>query len=106
VIVFFLAPALTSPLMLRRYGWSVLKSELAAHRLGVVSLGLLTVCSYLLALFAYSIAPLSYAGAIREVSVVLGALAGWRFLGERMGGWRAAGAVIIFGGILIVALLG
>jgi drug/metabolite transporter (DMT)-like permease len=106
VIVFFLAPVLTSPLMIRRYGWPVLKSELAAHRVGVVSIGLLTVCSYLLALFAYSIAPLSYAGAIREVSVVLGALAGWRFLGERMGGWRVAGAVIIFGGILIVALFG
>jgi drug/metabolite transporter (DMT)-like permease len=106
VIVFFLAPALTSPLMLRRYGWPVLISELAAHWVGVVSIGLLTVCSYLLALFAYSIAPLSYAGAIREVSVVLGALAGWRFLGERMGGWRVVGAVVIFGGILIVALLG
>lgn len=106
VIVFFLAPALTSPLMVRHYGWPVLKSELAAHRLGIVSIGLLTVCSYLLALFAYSIAPLSYAGAIREVSVVLGALAGWRFLGERMGAWRMAGAVIIFGGILTVALFG
>jgi drug/metabolite transporter (DMT)-like permease len=106
VIVFFLAPVLTSPLMIRRYGWPVLKSELTAHRVGVVSIGLLTVCSYLLALFAYSIAPISYAGAIREVSVVLGALAGWRFLGERMGVWRVTGAVIIFCGILIVALFG
>jgi len=106
VIVFFLAPVLTSPLMIHRYGWPMLKSELADHRVGVVSIGLLTVCSYLLALFAYSIAPLSYAGAIREVSVVLGALAGWRFLGERMGGLRVAGAAIIFSGILIVALFG
>jgi drug/metabolite transporter (DMT)-like permease len=106
VIVFFLAPVLTSPLMVRRYSWSTLKAELTAHRVGVISIGLLTVCSYLLALFAYAIAPLSYAGAIREVSVVLGALAGWQFLGERMGGRRVAGAVIIFGGILIVALFG
>jgi drug/metabolite transporter (DMT)-like permease len=93
-------------MMLRHYGWSALKSELAAHRIGLVSIGLLTICSYLLALAAYSMAPISYAGAIREVSVVLGALAGWRFLGERMGVWRVAGAVIIFGGILIVALFG
>jgi drug/metabolite transporter (DMT)-like permease len=106
VIVFFLAPALTAPLMFRRYGWPVLKSELAAHRVGILSIGLLTVCSYLLALFAYSIAPLSYAGAVREVSIVLGALAGWRFLGERMGALRVAGALIIFSGILIVALFG
>ena len=106
VIVFFLAPVLTSPLMIRRYGWSALKSELAAQRVGVVSIGLLTVCSYLLALVAFSMAPISYAGAIREVSVVLGALAGWRLLGERMGGLRVAGAAIIFSGILIVALFG
>jgi drug/metabolite transporter (DMT)-like permease len=106
VVVFFLAPVLTSPMMLRHYGWPALKSELAAHRIGLVSIGLLTICSYLLALAAYSMAPISYAGAIREVSVVLGALAGWRFLGERMGVWRVAGAVIIFGGILIVALFG
>jgi drug/metabolite transporter (DMT)-like permease len=67
---------------------------------------LLTVFSYLLALLAFSIAPISYAGAIREISVVLAALAGWRILGEWMGGWRVAGAVIIFSGILIVALFG
>jgi len=106
VLVFSLAPVLTAPLMVRRYGWAALKAGLAVHRVGVVSLGLLTVGSYLLALMAYSIAPLSYAGAIREVSVVLGALAGWRFLGERLGPWRVTGAVIIFGGILVVALFG
>ncbi len=106
VVVFFLAPALTSPLMIRRYGWPVLKSELAAHHVGIVSIGLLTVFSYLLALLAYSIAPLSYAGAIREVSVVLGALAGWRFLGEPLGIWRVVGAAVIFSGILAVAVFG
>jgi len=106
VLVFFFAPALTAPLMFRRYGWTVLKSELAAHRVRIVSIGLLTVCSYLLALFAYSISPLSYAGAIREVSIVLGAFAGWRFLGERMGAWRVVGAIIIFGGILVIAVFG
>lgn len=106
VIVFFLAPVLTSPLLFHRYGWQTLKSELAIHRTRLVSIGLLTVCSYLLALAAYSIAPISYAGAIREVSVVLGAFAGWRFLGERMGGLRVAGAAIIFSGILIIAVFG
>jgi drug/metabolite transporter (DMT)-like permease len=105
-LLFFLAPMLTSPLILRHYGWPTLKSELAAHRISVVSIGLLTVGSYLLALLAYSIAPLSYAAAIREISVVLGALVGWRFLGERMGGLRVTGAAIIFSGILIVALFG
>ena len=69
-------------------------------------LGLLTVSAYLLTLLAYALAPLGYSGAIREVSVVLGAFAGWRFLGEKMGPMRLAGAGIVFVGILMIALLG
>jgi drug/metabolite transporter (DMT)-like permease len=106
VIVFFLYPVLTMPLMLKRYGWQSLKATWLSQRLRLVAIGLLTVSAYLLALAAYAIAPVSYSGAIREVSVVMGAFAGWKFLGERLGGWRVAGAVIIFGGIIIIALWG
>jgi drug/metabolite transporter (DMT)-like permease len=106
VMVFFLAPAITSPLVIRRYGWQTLKTELDAHRWRIVAIGILTVSAYLLALAAYSLAPLSYSGAIREVSVVMAAFAGWRFLGEKMGGWRILGAAVIFGGILVIAFMG
>jgi len=106
VMIFFLAPVLTAPLMFQHYGWQVLKTELAGHRLRIISIGLLSVSAYLLALAAYAIAPVSYVGAVREVSVVLGALAGWRFLGERFGGWRLAGSLVMFCGILVIALLG
>jgi drug/metabolite transporter (DMT)-like permease len=106
VLIFFLAPVFTTPLMFRVYGWHTLSSELSLHWLRIVSVGLLTVSAYLLALAAYSMAQVSYVGAVREVSVVMGALAGWRFLGERLGGWRVAGSVIIFVGILLVAVSG
>ncbi len=106
VMIFFLAPALTAPFMFRHYGWQVLKSELVNQHMRIIGIGLLSVTAYLLVLAAYAIAPVSYVGAIREVSVVLGALAGWRFLGERFGGWRLAGALVIFAGILVIALLG
>ena len=62
--------------------------------------------AYLFALFAYKIAPLSYSGAIREVSVVIGAFLGWRLLGEKMGGMRVLGALVIFVGILIITIFG
>jgi len=68
--------------------------------------GVLGVLAYLMAVFSYSIAPLSYAGSIREVSVVFGALAGWWFLKERLGAVRMLGAVIIFIGIVIIARFG
>jgi drug/metabolite transporter (DMT)-like permease len=106
ILVFFLSPALTTPLVFKRYGWQTLKSEWQNHRLRLAAIGILTVSAYLLALGAYALAPVSYSGAIREVSVVMGAFAGWKFLEERLGGWRVAGAIVIFAGILVIAMWG
>lgn len=44
--------------------------------------------------------------AVREVSVVLAALAGWLWLGEPLGGMRVVGALLICAGIVAIALLG
>jgi drug/metabolite transporter (DMT)-like permease len=106
ILVFFLAPAITSPLVMKRYGWQRLYSSWNANRRRLFAIGLLTVFAYLLALAAYSIAPVSYSGAIREVSVVLGAFAGWKILGEPMGRQRLLGSGVIFVGILVIALFG
>lgn len=106
IMIFLLLPIFSSPLMIRHYGWSMLKAEFDSHHLRLLAIGVLTVAAYSLALKAYSIALLGYAGAIREVSVVMGAYAGWQFLGEKLGGRRVAGAVVIFVGILVVALFG
>lgn len=106
VLVFFLSPVLAAPLVLKRYGWQTLKSELAQNKIRILSIGILTVSAYLLTLAAYTIAKVSYSSAVREVSVVMGALAGWLFLGENLGRLRAWGALLIFGGILVIALAG
>ena len=79
----------------------------AAWRAGwqrMTLIGLMSLAAYLLVLVVYSIAPVSYAGAIREVSVVFAALAGWRWLGEGFGRRRLAGSAVIFAGIVIIAL--
>ena len=68
--------------------------------------GVLGLVAYMLALFAYTFAPLSYSGAIREVSAVIGAFLGWRFLKEQMGGVRVIGSVIVFAGVLVIAIFG
>jgi drug/metabolite transporter (DMT)-like permease len=106
ILVFFLAPVITSPLVIKRYGWQNLFSAWTINRRRLFAIGLLTVSAYLLALTAYSIAPVSYSGAIREVSVVLGAFAGWKILGETMGKQRLLGSVVIFIGILVIAVVG
>ena len=106
ILVFFLAPAITSPLVMKRYGWRHMRSSWNEDRKRLFAIGLLTVFAYLLALAAYSIAPVSYSGAIRELSVVLGAFAGWKILGETLGRQRLLGSVVIFVGILVIALFG
>jgi drug/metabolite transporter (DMT)-like permease len=69
----------------------------------IIAGGFLMVFTYLLVLWAYSFGAVSYAGAVRESSVVLAALAGWLWLGEEYGRARLAGAILIFFGILAIA---
>lgn len=106
IMMFTLIPMWITPYVLRRYGWSQVIVEWKVQPARLLAAGILWVIAYLIALVAYSFAPISYSGAIREVSVVLGALAGWRFLGESLGSVRVIGAIIIFAGILTIALFG
>ncbi|HSO14011.1 MAG TPA: DMT family transporter [Anaerolineales bacterium] len=104
--MFMLVPILTTTYNLRRFGWERFVSAWNGPRLPLIFAALLGVVAYLFALFAYTIAPVSYSGAIREMSVVIGAFLGWQFLGEKMGGMRVLGSIVIFAGILTIALFG
>lgn len=106
LLMFTLIPLWSTPFVLRSYGWSQVFGEWKMQPGRFLVTGFLGVLAYLIALYAYSFAPISYSGAIREISVVLGALAGWRFLGENLGPVRVVGAFVIFIGILVVALFG
>jgi drug/metabolite transporter (DMT)-like permease len=104
--MFMLVPILTTTYNVRRFGWERFISAWNGPRLPLIFAAILGVVAYLFALFAYTFAPLSYSGAIREVSVVIGAFLGWQFLGEKMGGIRLIGAAVIFAGILTIAIFG
>jgi drug/metabolite transporter (DMT)-like permease len=106
VLMFTLIPMWLTPYVLWRYSWPQMIAEWKVQPVRLLAIGFLWVIAYLIALVAYSFAPISYSGAIREVSVVLGALAGWCFLRERLGTVRVVGAIIIFAGILTIALFG
>jgi len=104
--MFFLMPIFTTPLIIRHFGWRSMLATFRSQVWRLVLVGVLALVAYLSALFAYSIAPVNYSEAIREVSVVLGAFMGWYFLGEQMGKVRIIGALVIFGGIVLIAILG
>ena len=99
--MFLLMPILTTPVIVRHYGWERFIEGRHWQPGRLILVGFLGIIAYLFALFAYSIAPVNYSEAIREVSVVIGAFAGWQFLGEKLGKVRVLGAVVIFVGIVV-----
>jgi len=104
--MFIFVPVLTTTYNLRRYGWKQFAAAWQGPRIPLILAAVLGVVAYLLALIAYTFAPLSYSGAIREVSVVIGAFLGWQFLEEKMGSTRLLGSIVIFAGILVIAVFG
>jgi drug/metabolite transporter (DMT)-like permease len=106
LFMFAMMPFVTTPYLARKYGWNRFVDVWQGKRGYLVLGGLLGLTAYMMALFAYSFAPLSYSGAIREVSVVIGAFLGWRFLKEEMGGVRVAGSAIVFVGVMVIAIFG
>lgn len=98
-----LSVVLALPPLLLRNRWSALVEVLRRERGAVVWVGAGSALAYFLALQAYQLSPVGYAGAVREVSVVLGAFLGWRFGGEPGGRIRLFSALVIFSGILLIA---
>jgi drug/metabolite transporter (DMT)-like permease len=105
-LVLALAAPLIMPVVLFRSSLQTLRTTWRLHWPRILLVGALMQISYGLVLFAYSRSPVSYAGAIREVSIIFAALAGWRWLHEPLGRQRLAGAVLICGGILLIAVAG
>lgn len=104
--MFVMVPFVTTPYLTRKYGWSHFANMWNKKRGYLLLGGVLGLVAYMLALFAYTFAPLSYSGAIREVSAVIGAFLGWRFLKEEMGGVRVVGSAIVFTGVMVIAIFG
>jgi len=104
--MFTLVPLLTTPFIVRHYGKDRFILAWRNQPARLILVGFLGVIAYLFALFAYSFAPVNYSEAIREVSVVIGAFAGWQFLGEKLGKIRILGAAVIFAGIVLIAIYG
>ena len=106
VLVIALAAILITPAVVMRYGNTAIADEWRANWIRITLVGLFTLLAYILALKAYTIARVSYAGSVREISVVFAAFVGWRWLGESFGAIRLVGAIFILAGILVIAFAG
>ncbi|MEO7021376.1 MAG: DMT family transporter [Ktedonobacteraceae bacterium] len=104
VLVIGLTAVLITPLIVLRYGRRAILVEIRSNWRLISLAGILSFTTYMLVLLAYSFSPVSYGGAVREISIVIAAFVGWRWLGEGFGRARLLGAALIFVGILVIAL--
>jgi uncharacterized membrane protein len=74
-------------------------------RRGTAALGgFLSTAAYLLVLLAMQLTQVSYIAALRESSVVIGAVLGWRVLGEPFGPSRILAATGVAVGLVLLVL--
>lgn len=106
VLVMGLSSMLITPLVITRHGKTAILGEIRTSWWRILLAGILSLSTYMLVLLAFSLWSVSYGGAIREISVVFAAFIGWRWLGEGFGRARLLGALLIFAGILVIALAG
>ncbi len=84
--------------MLRRVDTAVVKEEWARNKWSILSVSVLNTLSFVLMLFALNLGKVTYVGALRQVSLVVGVGLGWLVLRETLSLPRVAGvALIIFG---------
>jgi multidrug transporter EmrE-like cation transporter len=64
------------------------------------------VAAYALVLAAIRLAPVGYVTCLRESSVVLAAVAGWKLLDEPLGPRRVASSMVVLGGLVLLVASG
>lgn len=106
VVVIGLSEIIGAPILLRFYGVPAALAEWRRQWQRITLGGVLAVFTYMLVLYVYSFAQVSYAGAIREISIVVAAVVGWLWLREDFGRTRVVGALCMFAGIVLIAVVG
>lgn len=101
--MFFLqGPALPIIAVIRR-GRRIVEQVRRCAALGIGG-GLCSIIAYSIVLWAQTSGALAPIAALRESSIVFGSLIGAAFLGERLGRLRAAAAVVVVTGVVVLAL--
>jgi uncharacterized membrane protein len=98
----FVVLALVTPFAIPR--WAEVVRHRREHLRYAWGMALLSPIAYVLVLTAMSFTPVSYIAPAREVSIVIGAFIGARYLKEADGGRRVWAAVAMAAGVIALAL--
>lgn len=90
--------------VLRRVPRTAIRAEWRAHAWPIVQVGVCNTIAYLLVLLALRTGTSSYVIAVRQLSIVFGALLGGALLGERFPAAKRVGLGMVAGGCALVAL--
>ncbi len=102
-LVFLVAGVLLAPYMLRARGRQVAE-EWRAHKLQVAAVAVMSMTAYVMVLYVMRTTMVGYVSAVRESSVIFAALLGTLALRESFGGQKVLGSVVIFAGVILIAL--
>ena len=97
--------AFLTPLVLWKRGWGAIAAEWRGNETKILVSGFLMRSGYVLVLVALSMAQVSYVLALRQLSVVIGVALGVGLLGEKYGGIRLLGSIVIFMGVFILGTM-
>lgn len=95
-------PPIVMIALIRRRG-QVLAAARACAASGLAG-GAISLVAYTIVLWAQLSGALAAIAALRETSIVFGALIGARFLGERLGPRRVVAATVVLGGVVLISL--
>lgn len=95
---------LLTPYVLLRRGRHRIREVYRREWLPIAVSSLMGLIGYLLILVALRLTEVSYVATLREISVVLAAIVGWRLLKEPVGAQRVAAAALAAAGLITLAL--
>ena len=101
LLVAFMLLFMTLNIMRARYRGRIM-AEFRHSRLLVIAAGPVMMGSFFAFRFGLSLAPMSYAVPVRQVSLLIGVLIGVIFLGESCGRIRFAATLLILGGVALI----
>lgn len=94
--------ALLSPLATRR--WPEVRNEWRTNKRWIFGVALFSPLAYILVLTAMTFTPVSYVAPAREISIVIGAFIGAKFLNESDSRRRLLAALLMAAGVVALAL--
>lgn len=90
--------------LLSRFPHSQIRHEWQRHRRTILLVAILDVFTYVMVLYALNTSKATYAGTLRQFSLVVAVFLGWRFLGEPLPPPKLVGVALLIGGAVLILL--